>query len=106
MARLSRYATLKSPFLSPAVRGKTAEFAKAIWHGWVPIHVGSLPGNTTPQDPFPALNEAEAKLTELEEQISSELHPGGKHVGIASTVTAIGAAEPPMLSAAKGGSGT
>src|SRR6266851_199941 len=92
--RATNYAALKSPFLSPAVREKTKAFASAIWNGWVVVHVNSLPGNPKPENPTPALTEADAKLTELEEQISSELHPGGRHVGIASSVTALGSALP------------
>lgn len=97
------YAALKSPFLSPAVRERTAAFTKAIWSAWVDIHVGSMPGNPNSQNPLPALNEADEKLTELEVQISKELHPGGQHPGIASAVTAIGTAEAPKLPPGKGG---
>ncbi len=100
------YAALKSPFLSPAVREKTYAATSAFWSAWVEIHANSLPGNLDRKSPVPALKEADAKMTALEEQISSELHPGGKHVGIASAVAAMAmpaAADAPKLPSGKPG---
>jgi len=102
----SNYAALKSPFLSPAVREKTKAATSAIWSVWVEIHMNTLPGNPDRKSPVPALKEADAKVTDLEVQISSELHPGGKHVGIASAIAGLGsAAAVPRLPDAKERSG-